>query len=120
MYSILAVDDSASMRRMVAFALNGAGFDVLEAADGKEGLELARESSVDLMLIDLNMPHMDGLALVRAMRNLPKYKSTPILILTTESSDAMKAAGKAAGATGWLVKPFDPARLIEVVKKVIR
>jgi two-component system chemotaxis response regulator CheY len=120
MFSILAVDDSASMRQMVAFTLQGAGFDVLQAADGQEGLERARDKTVNLVLIDQNMPRMDGISLLRELRRLPQYKSTPILILTTESSDAMKAAGRAAGATGWLVKPFDPARLIEVVNKVIR
>lgn len=105
---------------MVAFTLQGAGFDVLQAADGQEGLERARDKTVNLVLIDQNMPRMDGISLLRELRRLPQYKSTPILILTTESSDAMKAAGRAAGATGWLVKPFDPARLIEVVNKVIR
>jgi two-component system chemotaxis response regulator CheY len=120
MYSILTVDDSASMRQMVSFTLKSAGFNVLEAADGQEGLERARTTSVNLLLVDQNMPRMDGISLVRALRNMPQYKTTPILMLTTESSDAMKAAGKAAGATGWLVKPFDPVRLVEVVKKVIR
>jgi two-component system chemotaxis response regulator CheY len=118
-YSILAVDDSASMRRMVAFTLRGAGFSVLEAVDGQDGLKRAREKHVNLVLVDQNMPRMDGISLVKELRNLPEYKSTPILILTTESSGAMKAAGRAAGATGWLVKPFDPTRLIEIVKKVI-
>jgi len=93
---------------------------VLQAADGQEGLERAREKTVNLLLVDQNMPRMDGISLVRALRDMPQYKSTPILMLTTESSDAMKAAGRAAGATGWLVKPFDPIRLLEVVKKVIR
>jgi two-component system chemotaxis response regulator CheY len=120
MYSILAVDDSASMRQMVAFTLKGAGYTVVEAADGQEGLDRAREKNVNLVLTDQNMPRMDGISLVKQLRSLPQYRSTPILILTTESSDAMKAQGKAAGATGWLVKPFDPAKLIEVVKKVIR
>jgi len=120
MYSILAVDDSASMRQMVSFTLRGAGFDVIEAEDGQAGLERALEKDVNLLLVDQNMPRMDGISLVRELRKLPKYKSTPILMLTTESSDAMKSAGRAAGATGWLVKPFDPARLIEVVNKVIR
>lgn len=120
MYSILTVDDSVSMRQMVTFTLKGAGFNVLEAADGREALARAKEKDVNLLLIDLNMPNMDGISLVRALRELPQYKRTPMLILTTESSDAMKAAGKAAGATGWLVKPFDPLKLIEVVKKVIR
>jgi two-component system chemotaxis response regulator CheY len=108
------------MRQLVAYTLKGAGFDVLQAADGQEGLERAREKTVNLLLVDQNMPRMDGISLVRALRDLPQYKSTPILMLTTESSDAMKAAGRAAGATGWLVKPFDPIRLLEVVKKVIR
>ncbi len=120
MYSILAVDDSASMRQMVAFTLKSAGYQVVEAADGQEGLDRAREKSVNLVLTDQNMPRMDGISLVKQLRGMPQYKSTPILILTTESSDAMKAQGKAAGATGWLVKPFDPAKLIEVVAKVIR
>ncbi len=120
MVSILTVDDSASMRQMVSFTLKAAGFNVLEAADGQEGLEQARKSSVNLLLVDQNMPRMDGISMVKAIRSMPQYKTTPILMLTTESSDAMKAAGKAAGATGWLVKPFDPARLIEIVRKVIR
>lgn len=120
MYSILTVDDSASMRQMVAFTLKSAGFNVLEAANGEEGLARIRDSNVDMLLVDQNMPQMDGVSLVRAVRSLPQHKATPILMLTTESSDAMKAAGKAAGATGWLVKPFDPARLIDIVKKVMR
>lgn len=120
MYLILAVDDSASMRQMVAFTLKGAGYAVVEAADGQEGLDRAREKNVNLVLTDQNMPRMDGISLVKQLRGMPQYQATPILILTTESSDAMKAQGKAAGATGWLVKPFDPAKLIEVVKKVIR
>ena len=120
MFSILTVDDSPSIRQMVAFTLKSAGYQVIEAADGREGLERAREKTVDLVLTDQNMPNLDGIGLVKALRSLPAYSSTPILILTTESSDAMKAKGRAAGATGWLVKPFDPLRLIEVVKKVIR
>lgn len=120
MHSILAVDDSASMRQMVAFTLKNAGYDVVEAADGKEGLDRARSRNVSVVLTDQNMPNMDGIALVKALRNLPQYKATPILILTTESSDAMKAKGKEAGATGWMVKPFDPNKLLEVIRKVIR
>jgi two-component system chemotaxis response regulator CheY len=120
MYSILAVDDSASMRQMVAFTLKGAGYQVIEAADGQEAFEKARSQRVDLVLTDQNMPRMDGLTLVKNLRGLPSYSTTPILILTTESSDAMKAKGKAAGATGWLVKPFDPSKLIDVIKRVIR
>jgi two-component system chemotaxis response regulator CheY len=117
--TILAVDDSASIRQMVAFTLKGAGYDVVEAEDGQQGLEKARAGSVNLVLTDQNMPKMDGLTLVKSLRGMPQYAATPILMLTTESSDAMKAQGKAAGATGWLVKPFDPAKLLEVVKKVI-
>jgi two-component system chemotaxis response regulator CheY len=120
MHSILAVDDSASMRQMVAFTLKGAGYNVIEAADGQEAFEKAKGANVDLVLTDQNMPRMDGITLVKSLRSLPSYGRTPILILTTESSDEMKAKGKAAGATGWLVKPFDPNKLLEVIEKVIR
>jgi two-component system chemotaxis response regulator CheY len=119
MHSILAVDDSASMRQMVAFTLKGAGYTVIEAADGQEAYELARDAPVDLVLTDQNMPRMDGITLVRSLRELPDYETTPILILTTESSQEMKDKGRAAGATGWLVKPFDPGRLLDVVKRVL-
>jgi two-component system, chemotaxis family, chemotaxis protein CheY len=120
MQSILAVDDSASMRQMVAFTLKGAGYNVIEAADGQEALDKARGAKVDLVLTDQNMPKMDGITLVKNLRGLPSYNGTPILILTTESSDEMKAKGRAAGATGWLVKPFDPGKLLAVIQKVIR
>jgi len=120
MHSILAVDDSASMRQMVAFTLKGAGYNVIEAADGQEALDKARGETVDLVLTDQNMPRMDGITLVQNLRGLATYASTPILILTTESSDEMKQKGRAAGATGWLVKPFDPSKLLDVVRKVIR
>jgi two-component system chemotaxis response regulator CheY len=116
---VLTVDDSASIRQMVAFTLKSAGYEVAEAVDGEDGLNKARSKSADLVLTDQNMPKMDGLALIKTLRGMPQYRSTPILMLTTESSDAMKAAGKAAGATGWLVKPFDPQKLLEVVKKVL-
>lgn len=117
---ILAVDDSPSMRKMVSFTLNAAGFQVVEAVDGMDAFEKAQSQSFDLVLTDQNMPRLDGLGLTRKLREHPKFKLTPILMLTTESSDLMKQAGRAAGATGWLVKPFDPARLIEVIKKVIK
>ncbi len=120
MQSILAVDDSASMRQMVAFTLKGAGYNVIEAADGQEAFDKARGQRIDLVLTDQNMPRMDGVTLTRQLRTLPAFAETPILILTTESSSDMKAKGKAAGATGWLVKPFDPERLLDVIKKVIR
>ena len=117
--TILAVDDSASIRQMVSFTLKSAGYDVVEAVDGMDGLEKANARAINLVLTDQNMPRMDGLTLIRTLRGLPQYKATPILMLTTESSDAMKTQGRAAGATGWLVKPFDPQKLVEVVKKVI-
>ena len=120
MRSILAVDDSASMRKMVSFTLTGAGYHVVEAVDGQDAWEKAQTHSIDLVLTDQNMPNMDGLGLTRKLREHPKFKSVPILILTTESSDQMKQLGRAAGATGWLVKPFDPGRLLEVIQKVIR
>lgn len=118
---ILAVDDSTSIRQMVAFTLKSAGYAVIEAADGQEGLDKANASAdtISLVLTDQNMPKMDGLTLIKTLRGQPKFAATPILMLTTESSDEMKAQGKAAGATGWLVKPFDPHKLLEVVKKVI-
>jgi two-component system chemotaxis response regulator CheY len=117
--TILAVDDSASIRQMVSFTLKSAGYEVVEAVDGQDGLDKAKSRSVNLVLTDQNMPRMDGLTLIRNLRATPQYASTPILMLTTESSDAMKSQGRAAGATGWLVKPFDPQKLIEVVRKVI-
>lgn len=117
--TVLTVDDSASIRQMVAFTLKSAGYNVVEAEDGQAGLDKAKAGAVNLVLTDQNMPRMDGLTLIKNLRGLPNYRSTPILMLTTESSDAMKAQGKAAGATGWLVKPFDPQKLLEVVKKVI-
>ncbi len=120
MHSILAVDDSPSMRKMVSFTLTGAGYQVIEAVDGQDAFEKAQSHAIDLVLVDQNMPRLDGIGLTRLLREHPKYKTIPILILTTESSDQMKQAGRSAGATGWLVKPFDPTRLIEVIQKVIR
>ena len=120
MHSILAVDDSASMRKMVSFTLVGAGFKVVEAVDGIDAFEKAQKQQFDLVLTDQNMPRLDGIGLTKKLRDNPKFKATPILILTTESSDQMKQAGRNAGATGWLVKPFDPTKLLEVIKKVIR
>src|SRR5437899_8451981 len=117
--TILAVDDSSSLRQMVAFSLKAAGYMVIEAIDGCDGLEKAKNHTVDLVLTDQNMPGMDGLTLIKSLRQIVSYQRVPILMLTTESGDEMKAMGRAAGANGWLVKPFDPQRLIEVVKKVI-
>jgi two-component system chemotaxis response regulator CheY len=117
--TILAVDDSASIRQMVAFTLKSSGYEVVEAVDGMDGLEKAKSKTFNLILSDQNMPRMDGLTMIKTLRGMPQYKTVPILMLTTESSDAMKQQGRAAGATGWLVKPFDPQKLIEIVKKVI-
>lgn len=117
--TILAVDDSASLRQMVAFTLTRAGYNVVEAEDGQAAYDLAQGKQFDLVLADQNMPRMDGLTLVKSLRATEQFKATPILILTTESSDDMKAKGKAAGATGWMVKPFDPNKLVEVVGKVL-
>ena len=117
--TVLAVDDSASIRQMVSFTLKSAGYDVVEAVDGLDGLEKAKTKNINLVLTDQNMPRMDGLTLIKNLRAQPQFSTTPSLMLTTESSDAMKAQGRAVGATGWLVKPFDPQKLIEVVKKVI-
>jgi two-component system chemotaxis response regulator CheY len=117
--TILTVDDSASMRQMVSFTLKSAGYEVVEAVDGNDGLDKARSQAFHLVLTDQNMPGMDGLALIKSLRGLAAYRAVPILMLTTESSDAMKQQGRSAGATGWLVKPFDPQKLIEVVRKVI-
>lgn len=117
--TILAVDDSASIRQMVSFTLKSAGYEVVEAVDGMDGLEKAKSKPISLVLTDQNMPRMDGITLIKTLRGMPQYAAVPILMLTTESSDAMKTQGRAAGATGWLVKPFDPQKLIEVVRKVI-
>ncbi len=116
---ILAVDDSPATRKIVRITLRSAGYEVIEAEDGQDGLEKAQLGSMSLVLTDQNMPRMDGLTLVRSLRALPEYKTAPILMLTTESSNHMKAQGRAAGATGWMVKPFDPARLLDVINKVL-
>ena len=119
MARILTADDSAFVRQMVTFTLCGAGYEVVEARDGEEAFEMAKAHKVHLVLTDVNMPKMDGIALVRALRGLPSYKFTPILLLTTESAPEKKQAGKAAGATGWIVKPFNPDQLLATIKKVL-
>lgn len=118
--TVLTVDDSASIRQMVSFTLKSAGYEVVEAVDGMDGLDKAKAKACNLVLTDQNMPRMDGIGLTKKLRENPRFKATPILILTTESSDEMKQKGRAAGATGWLVKPFDPNKLIEVIGKVIK
>ena len=120
MKKILAVDDSASMRQMVSFTLKTAGFDVIEAKDGSEALAIAKQQDFDVVISDVNMPIMDGITLIRELRGLPNYKFTPLLMLTTELGLEKKVEGKAAGATGWIVKPFNPEQLLAVIKKVIR
>ena len=117
--TILAVDDSTSMRQMVGHVLREAGYRVIEASDGDEALELAQRERMDAVITDHNMPRMDGLSLVRMLRALDAYARTPIVLLTTESSDEMKMKGREAGATGWMVKPFDPIRLIEMCRKIL-
>ncbi len=119
MARILAVDDSRSMRRMVSFALRSGGFDVLEAEDGQQAYEIAQREAVELVLTDVNMPRMDGITLIEKLRKLPAYRFTPILTLTTESSDEKKQRGKLAGATGWIVKPFDPNQLVSVINRLL-
>ena len=120
MKKILAVDDSASMRQMVVFTLKKAGYSVVDAKDGVEALEIAKTQSFDAVISDVNMPNMDGITLIKHLRGLPAYKFTPILMLTTESGSDKKLEGKAAGATGWIVKPFNPDQLLAVIHKVIR
>ena len=116
---ILVVDDSASMRQMVAFALSSAGYAVDEAEDGQVALGRAQGQRFNAVVTDVNRPNMDGIALIRALRGLPDYKFTPLLMLTTESAADKKAEGKAAGATGWLVKPFNPEQLVATIQKVL-
>ena len=119
-HSILVVDDSRSIRDLVSFTLEQAGYTVVQSADGDEALEYAREQKVDLVLVDLNMPKLNGIALIQKLNELPSYQSTPMLVLTTESSDERKMAGKAAGATGWITKPFDPDQLTATISKVLQ
>lgn len=117
--TILTVDDSASMRQMIKLTLAGAGYNVLEAGDGNQGLSTARGNAVDMVLTDLNMPGMDGLQLVKELRKLSTFTGVPIVLLTTESDAERKAQAKAAGATGWITKPFQPEQLLSVTKKVL-
>lgn len=115
---VLTVDDSKTIREMVSFTLKNAGYEVLEAEDGKHALSVVANQTIDIVITDLNMPNMNGLDLIRSLRADARFKFTPILMLTTESDDNKKGEGKAAGATGWIVKPFNPEKLIQVVQKV--
>jgi two-component system chemotaxis response regulator CheY len=116
---ILVVDDSTTMRQMVSFTLAEAGHEVTEASDGVRGLEAAKSGKFDLVITDVNMPAMNGIDLVKSLRELPEFKFTPILVLTTESGQEVKSRGREAGATGWIVKPFSPEVLIQTLKKVL-
>lgn len=115
---ILTVDDSRTMRDMVSFTLRAAGYDVVEASDGQAAMTAIAAAKVDLVITDLNMPVMDGLTLIRKLRAIPTHRSLPILMLTTEADEKKKAEGRSAGATGWIVKPFNPDKLVSVVQKV--
>jgi len=117
---LLIVDDSTMLRDMLSYALNEGGYtDVVEAIDGIDGLNKAKETKFDLVITDVNMPNMDGITLVSELRKLPEYEKSPILVLTTERGDEMKAKGKASGATGWIVKPFVPDQLLKAVNIVL-
>ncbi len=117
--TILIVDDSASLRQVVAIALKAAGYDVLEACDGKDALTKLDGRKIHLIISDVNMPNMDGISFVKAAKQLPAYKFTPVIMLTTEAGADKKAAGQAAGAKAWVVKPFVPAQMLAAVSKLI-
>lgn len=115
---VLTVDDSKTIRDMVSFTLKEAGFQVIEAEDGQKALTVVSSQKPDLIITDLNMPNMDGLTLIQKLREIDQFKTTPILMLTTEQGDDKKSQGRTVGATGWIVKPFAPDKLIQVVNKV--
>lgn len=117
--TVLIVDDSASLRQVVSITLKGAGYDVMEGADGKDALSKLNGQKVHLVVSDVNMPNMDGITFVQELKKLPAYKFTPVIMLTTEAGEAKKVAGKAAGAKAWMVKPFNPAQLLTAVSKLI-
>ena len=116
---IMTADDSASVRQMVSFTLKQNGYEVIEAVDGKDALNKLAASKIDMLITDLNMPNLDGIGLIRALRATPACRFIPMVLLTTESQAEKKLEGKAAGATGWIVKPFRPDQLLAVVKKVL-
>lgn len=117
--TILVVDDSASLRQVVAIALKGGGYDVIEACDGKDALGKLTGQKVNLIISDVNMPNMDGITFVKQVKQLPNYKFTPIIMLTTESGENRKQEGQAAGAKAWVVKPFQPQQMLAAVSKLI-
>ncbi len=116
----LVVDDSAAIRRLVTLTAQEAGYEVLVAENGKEALARLAGQKIDLVITDLNMPEMDGIELIKALRRMQEYKFVPIVMLTTESQEARKQEGKQSGASGWIVKPFSPAQLLEVVHKFMK
>jgi two-component system chemotaxis response regulator CheY len=115
---VLTVDDSKTMLQMLQFALKQGGYEIIQGENGQEGLDLLETNTVDVIITDINMPVMDGITFIKELRKKPKNKATPVLILTTESSQSKKEEGRSAGATGWIVKPFDPGKLLEVIRKV--
>jgi two-component system chemotaxis response regulator CheY len=117
--TIMIVDDSASLRQVVSIALKSAGYDVVEACDGKDALSKLDGRKLHLIISDVNMPNMDGISFVKAAKQLPAYKFTPVIMLTTEAGDAMKQQGQAAGAKAWVVKPFQPAQMLTAVSKLV-
>jgi two-component system chemotaxis response regulator CheY len=117
--TILVVDDSSSLRQVVAIALKSAGYEVIEACDGKDALTKLNGTKVHLIISDVNMPNMDGITLVKEVKKLPDYKFTPIIMLTTESQEGKKQEGQAAGAKAWVVKPFAPAQMLAAVSKLV-
>ena len=117
--NIMTVDDSSSMRQMISFTLKSAGYEVIEAVDGQDAIEKMNEYSVHMLITDINMPNLDGIELVRKVREHSVYRFIPIILLTTESQPSKKQEGKDAGATGWIVKPFKPDQLLAVVKRVM-
>ena len=116
---IMTADDSASVRQMVSFTIRDAGYEVIEAVDGRDALSKANGQTIHMVITDLNMPNLDGIGLIRELRALPAFKFIPIILLTTESQAEKKQEGKTAGATGWIVKPFKPEQLLAVIRKVI-
>ncbi len=117
--TIMVVDDSASLRQVVGIALRGAGYDVLEGCDGKDALSKLKGQKVHLVISDVNMPNMDGITFVKNLKQLPDYKFTPVIMLTTESQEGKKQEGQAAGAKAWVVKPFQPAQMLAAVAKLV-
>jgi two-component system chemotaxis response regulator CheY len=119
MKTVMTIDDSASVRKMVSYTLKGVGYEVVEAADGVEALDKLGETEVNVLVVDVNMPRMGGIEFVHKVRQIPGHVSTPVIMLTTESAEGSIEEGKAAGASAWMVKPFSPEQLVEVVRKVL-